>query len=305
MKFIIKRRLAVALAFAFLFSTGTSAPTTPARSRLNVAFRHNAADWATYTVKDEEFSVSLPIRPGMFRQTTYFDRQRKREERVISAYADGVVFVVHSFDNPKRRQSLDEVISEFNPQASEGAQAVTLGGFSGKAYSLRTDKTIGASHFYITDKHVYLFRVLASTLGDAEAAVSKFITSLRLEKNPVGQEVVEGLGEQPAAIPLQPGEDEERVFTGKETTHKAVIVLKPEPRYTEAARQDQVTGTVVLRAVFSSSGSVIRIRAISGLPYGLTERAIMAARQIKYIPAIKDGRFVSMWFQLEYNFNLF
>jgi TonB family protein len=66
-----------------------------------------------------------------------------------------------------------------------------------------------------------------------------------------------------------------------------------------------VTGTVVLRCVFSSSGAVTGIRATSGLPYGLTERAILAARQIKFIPAIKEGHFVSMYIQLEYNFNLY
>jgi protein TonB len=88
-------------------------------------------------------------------------------------------------------------------------------------------------------------------------------------------------------------------------TSKARVLSKPEPQYTEEARKNQITGTVVLRAVFSSSGQVTQIRAVSGLPYGLTERAIAAARQIKFVPATKDGRQVSMWMQLEYNFNLY
>ncbi len=83
------------------------------------------------------------------------------------------------------------------------------------------------------------------------------------------------------------------------------ILSKPEPQYTEEARQNQVTGTVVLRAVFTSSGEVSDIRAISGLPFGLTERAVAAARQIKFAPATKDGHPVSMYIQLEYNFNLY
>jgi hypothetical protein len=48
---------------------------------------------------------------------------------------------------------------------------------------------------------------------------------------------------------------------------------------------------------------VQNIRVISGLPYGLTEQAVSAARQIKFTPAMKDGKPVSMWMQLEYNFN--
>lgn len=97
----------------------------------------------------------------------------------------------------------------------------------------------------------------------------------------------------------------DRIFTGKDVTSKARLISKPEPQYTEDARKNQITGTVVLKVVFASNGSVTNIRTVSGLPYGLTERAIAAARQIKFVPATKDGHQVSMWMQLEYNFNLY
>jgi TonB family protein len=97
----------------------------------------------------------------------------------------------------------------------------------------------------------------------------------------------------------------DKIFTGKDVTTKARLLAKPEPQYTEDARKNQVTGTVVLKVVFASNGSVTNIRTVSGLPYGLTERAIAAARQIKFVPATKDGHQVSMWMQLEYNFNLY
>lgn len=101
------------------------------------------------------------------------------------------------------------------------------------------------------------------------------------------------------------GTDYNKVFSGKEVSSKARVLSKPEPQYTEDARKNQVTGTVVLRAVFTSGGQVSNIRAVSGLPYGLTERAIAAARQIRFTPATKDGHAVSMYIQLEYNFNLY
>jgi TonB family protein len=66
-----------------------------------------------------------------------------------------------------------------------------------------------------------------------------------------------------------------------------------------------VVGHVVLRVVFSRSGEVTNIRAVQTLPFGLTERAIAAARQIRFRPATLDGRAVNVWMQLEYNFNLY
>jgi TonB family protein len=101
------------------------------------------------------------------------------------------------------------------------------------------------------------------------------------------------------------GTDYNKIFSGKEVTSKARVLEKPEPTYTEAARKNQITGTVVLRAVFSSSGQVTNIHAVSGLGDGLTERAIAAAKSIRFVPATKDGHPVSMWMELQYNFNLY
>lgn len=110
---------------------------------------------------------------------------------------------------------------------------------------------------------------------------------------------------QPNSPAASPNTDYSRIFTGSEVDQKARILSKPEPSYTEEARKNQIVGTVVLRVVFSSGGTVTNIQAVSGLPNGLTERAIAAARQIKFVPATKDGRPVSMWMQLQYNFNVY
>ncbi len=106
---------------------------------------------------------------------------------------------------------------------------------------------------------------------------------------------------------MKPRDAEARknVFTGKNVEVKARVLSKPEPSYTEQARQRQVEGTVVLRGVFSADGTVKYLLVIQSLPFGLTEQSLAAARKIKFVPATKDGRPVSTYIQLEYNFNLF
>lgn len=98
------------------------------------------------------------------------------------------------------------------------------------------------------------------------------------------------------------GTSEPITYKGSEVTQRARVLRKPEPSYTEDARRNLVSGTVVLRCVFGADGRVRNIVVIRALPEGLTERAIEAAKQIKFVPAIKDGKPVSMWMQLEYNF---
>jgi TonB family protein len=100
-------------------------------------------------------------------------------------------------------------------------------------------------------------------------------------------------------------DDADRVYKSPEVSTRPRVIAKPEPQYTEQARRDQVTGTVVLRVVFSSSGQVTNIHAVQKLGGGLTEKAIAAARQIRFLPAMRNGQPVSMYMQLEYNFNLY
>lgn len=95
------------------------------------------------------------------------------------------------------------------------------------------------------------------------------------------------------------------IFSSRDVTSRAVIQGKPEPLYTERARRNQVRGMVRLRLVLGADGKVQHVYATRKLPDGLTEAAIAAARKIKFIPAIKDGRPVSQFVTIEYNFNIY
>lgn len=99
--------------------------------------------------------------------------------------------------------------------------------------------------------------------------------------------------------------DYDQTFNPRDVDRKAQILWRSEPTYTQEAKVDLVEGTVVLRAVFSSDGLVKNIRVVSGLPDGLTEKAVEAARTIQFSPALKDGRAVSQYIQIEYNFHLY
>jgi TonB family protein len=95
------------------------------------------------------------------------------------------------------------------------------------------------------------------------------------------------------------------VFSAKDVTTKAAITYRPEPLYTEAARRTQTFGVVRVRMVLAADGSVQHILALGSLPNGLTERAVEAARALQFRPATKDGRPVSQFVFVEYNFSIY
>jgi protein TonB len=100
--------------------------------------------------------------------------------------------------------------------------------------------------------------------------------------------------------------DANGIYTGRDVTHKAIIKRRPEPVYPREARRKQVSGAVLLRLILRSDGRVDnKIDVLKSLPYGLTEEAIKVAKQIEFVPAEKDGRKVSQYVTIEYNFNVY
>jgi TonB family protein len=93
-----------------------------------------------------------------------------------------------------------------------------------------------------------------------------------------------------------------QAYRAKEVDRRAVITEKPQPVYTDEARENGTKGTVRLRAVLCPAGKVLDIRVRKGLPDRLTEQAIKAARGIRFRPAEKDGRAVAQLVTLDYNF---
>ena len=124
----------------------------------------------------------------------------------------------------------------------------------------------------------------------------------------------------PAPSPPEPGQlqlkksdkpslpevvDGERIYKSKEVDQKARITSKPLPAFTREARRHATRGTVVLRLILAADETIKHIEVIDGLPDGLSERAIDAARRIKFTPAVKDGKPVSVWILVEYRFSVF
>ncbi len=86
---------------------------------------------------------------------------------------------------------------------------------------------------------------------------------------------------------------------------KPEILRRERARYSEEARNQKVSGTVVLNIIYSKQGKVLVFGIVRGLPGGLTESCIEAAKKISFKPAIKNGQPVSVRGNIEYTFSLY
>ncbi len=118
---------------------------------------------------------------------------------------------------------------------------------------------------------------------------------------PFEREQLQALGGQVSM--LVEADEARAVLLGAEVDARAVITRKPHPGFTEEARRNNVSGKVRLRAVLAADGAVRHVLILEGLPFGMSEECVAAAKGIRFTPAVKGGRAVSQFVMLEYNFN--
>jgi TonB family protein len=97
----------------------------------------------------------------------------------------------------------------------------------------------------------------------------------------------------------------QRMDTGPATT-AVEITFKPNPVYTQEARDLKLEGEVLLEVQFSASGQLHVNRVVRGLGHGLDETAVTAANKMRFKPATRSGQpvdstaIVHVVFQLAY-----
>jgi len=96
-----------------------------------------------------------------------------------------------------------------------------------------------------------------------------------------------------------------QVDNGPPTT-PVEITYKPNPVYTEEARQLKLEGEVLLEVMFGANGQLRVNRVVRGMGHGLDEAALAAANKMRFKPALRNGvpvdstAIVHVVFQLAY-----
>ncbi len=112
-------------------------------------------------------------------------------------------------------------------------------------------------------------------------------------------------------IPDAPPSDGGQFGTGRYTgdaleigdgVPKPVAIHKPQPLYTEEARQRRIQGVVILQGIVDEEGNVRNLKVIKGLPFGLDQKAIEGVYQWKFKPTVHQGKPVAVHFYFTVNY---
>lgn len=91
------------------------------------------------------------------------------------------------------------------------------------------------------------------------------------------------------------------IAKGKEVDKRVKILAKPEIELSSEERRKHAGRVIILTAVFCGSGEVTNIKVKMPVGDNVDEKAIAAARRIRFIPGEKDGEKISQFLILEYH----
>jgi hypothetical protein len=274
--------------------------------------------WERYKVSDKGGSVLFPKLPILIQNSNVCIEQ---ETNRYAAYADGIVYGLNVTSrvkqtspitcSPQRKfdeNSFDDRLKEIKTQLKTTEETKFN---QGDSTVIKIKSISESSTFWLINdfKSKRWFELWIVGTDVEKTEIKNFVESFEKEKNLQGIEIEKGanrtLGDEglaETAVVIQ-GKTENETENGE--VQNIRIVLKPYARYTDAARQSSVRGTVRLRVTFLASGGIGSIVPLNELPFGLTEQAIAAASKIVFIPAKRNGKNLSVAKLLEYSFSIY
>jgi TonB family protein len=107
---------------------------------------------------------------------------------------------------------------------------------------------------------------------------------------------------EPQMLTHNPGPD--GVYRVGGDVSAPIPIFKPEPEYTEEARNAKYQGTAVLWIVVDATGAVTDCKVLKPLGKGLDERAVETVKTWKFKPAMRNGTPVPVRVMVEVAFRL-
>jgi len=272
--------------------------------------------WTKFEPEREEFSLDLP-NPGVVFLGRNSDQVLNAQYHAVQNKTYFAIFSHDNSDNSALRLIMgllanDEVVPK----------DVEIDGIKGKRYDFKGADDYEHSLIAIqAPAHFYIFHVISETRGNP--MIETFLDSIKLNRQAAkAAEPPAESGSSPATarddILKKPGSGYGSSGGGRMEPEGAIappkyakvdsavtILSKPRPGYTDLARRYMVSGTVKLRITFERNGVIGNITTLAKLPFGLTQNAISAARNIKFSPALRRGDPYSVTKVLEFNFTLY
>lgn len=280
-------------------------------------------NWTRLESDAKDFSLALPTNFEVFFDPNEVDgfygslknakKLKITDIRYVTAFYGGASFLVESY-----KTNLPEAINSYYPQASavQEIRDFSLSGFEGKIATRFTENTYSLQ--IVAGRADRIYRIFGGARDKNNEALKYFLSSLKLSdknlfvleselKNRVRENsvAISTLKETPFLLETEEAQKQIDEIKIADKNARPVFLFMPQPKYTNEGRQVNARGTVTMSVTFSENGNVDKITVLSGLPNGLTESAVRAARLLRFLPLEIDGKPVTIAKKISYSFTIY
>lgn len=292
-------------------------------------------NWQTFAPADEEFSVETPapLAPGQ-----YGEKDERTVTRRYTNVFNGTYFFIFSDSGKNLLQT--KVVRDFVKSFQKSGKSFPAGNLTGEKFEFVDGENFYHTILFVkTNLRSYVFQTVSPTENNhlvgiffagiqikekdfvkTEESSATMISSeseIAADKNQtkksvgnaggIGSGAGNGTGNGVGSkIGSGSGTNINTNTPSLPTQTKGISILsKPRPGYTDFADFYQIIGSVLTRVTFLASGEIGAVTPVTKLPFGLTNQAVIAARGIRFEPAMKDGQPVSVTKQVVYSFTIY
>ncbi len=220
-----------------------------------------------------------------------------KNKKNVSRYVNGVVLMM-DFYQGKTKDIAATVASMYE---SELVKAETVNGFEHKVYLKKYPEHVLEQQYFINKTSLYVLS--AAYRGERGTLVENFFKVVQLVNQ--GQTVAPNLPKDEKFVPDLPDITPE-TFSGEiveEPDKKPVIVYIPRPNFRREFGKSN-SGKVLLKLLCSADGKVNKVNLLSAPNVSLADGVRKSAEHIVFLPALKDGKHVTSWFNVDYGFQM-
>ena len=287
--------------------------------------------WDRIEIAGGELSLEMPANPVYFYDKLGFrlshpDKSYNFPEmKVLTAAADNTIMTVEIYDVSDPKGCLKDLVKIDRIEGTKTTSSPDgFNIYEVEQTEFRVPRADPVEIFRVTkyiSSKTRLYVITTANRGPKSATAEKFLSSVRLNKEkaaPVaGEKVVSITDLTPVTMEqmtydareVQPEDLLPKPATPKPDAVKnptpLLILTKPQPTYTEPARNNLLSGNMRMRITLSKKGNISKVLILTALPDGLSRNSFFAAMRVKFIPEENEGKPVTISKTVEYGFMIF
>ncbi len=220
-----------------------------------------------------------------------------KNKKTVSRYVNGVVLMMDLYQG--KIKDIEAAMLEM--YQSELVKAEIVNGFEHKTYVKKFPEFVLEQQYFFNKESLYVLS--AAYRSERSEIVENFFKVVQLVNQ--GQTVAPNLPKDKKVVPGLPDIISEPLTAEivEQPDKEAIVVYRPRPSFKREFGKSN-SGKVKLKLLLAGDGKVNKVNLLSSPNVSLADGVRASAAHVVFLPALKDGKHVTSWANVDYGFQM-